>query len=480
MRGLAFDPEGGYWFATEDGLTHYRPGSQRPRVHLVEVVADELHLLDGRDPAERLEVPDSHPFVRLGYRGESRTTPQGGLAYRYRLQGHDPGWRASRSAEATYEHLPLGRYRFEVQAVDRDLHYSDAGRLDLEVVPDPRQEALTQALREAAPEGELVAQSPKMAEVLSMLQRAARTEVTILLLGETGTGKGVTARTVHEYSERRDRPFISVNCSGLPANLVENELFGHEAGAYTGAVHRQAGKIEQASGGTLFLDEIGDMSVQAQTRLLHLLQEGTYEPLGGGAPRKAEVRVIAATHADLPGRIREGSFRQDLYYRLSAFVVRLPRLADRREDIPFLIDQLLVRLAANMHREVPRIDSAALARLKEYDWPGNIRELEGCLSRTLLLCQGQVVRVKDLRLDEEPALAPTRYRAGQTLAEVVRSLIEQRLEEAGGRIEGPDGAAARLGIAASTLRDRMQRDGIGRPAKKRRYSRRRRAKGPMD
>jgi transcriptional regulator with GAF, ATPase, and Fis domain len=289
----------------------------------------------------------------------------------------------------------------------------------------------------------------------------APTELTVLVLGETGTGKGLAARAVHAQSKHRSGPFIQVNCGAIPAGLVESELFGHEKGAFTGAVARKVGKVELAGGGTLFLDEIGDLSPEAQVKLLRLLEERTFERVGGVQTLQAEVRVVAATNRELEQMVRAGHFRDDLYFRLHGFPVRLPPLRLRREDIPALATYFVARMGGHLDKEVSRIAPEVLAALQAYDWPGNVRELEHAMQRAVIVCHGTVIRPEDVLLDTGRDGAATKAER-LTPEEYERTYLHEALEQTGWVIKGPRGAAALLGMAESTLRNRMKQLGLRR------------------
>ena len=244
----------------------------------------------------------------------------------------------------------------------------------------------------------LIGESPAMKEFTALIAKAARSDIPLLIVGETGTGKGLAAHAVHGLSTRRERPFVVVNCGAVPEGLVESDLFGHEMGAFTGAVSRKLGKVELAEGGTLVLDEIGDLALGAQPKLPWFLEERMFERVGGKETLRANVRVIAATNRDLGQMVAEGQFREDLYYRLQTLVIRVPPLRDRKEDIPLLASHFLARIASHLGREEIRLTPEALAALQEYDWPGNVRELEHVLHRAAVLCDEDAIGPEDLSL----------------------------------------------------------------------------------
>ena len=289
----------------------------------------------------------------------------------------------------------------------------------------------------------------------------------MLILGETGTGKELIARAVHSLSRRKDKPLIKLNCSALPAGLVESELFGHEKGAFTGAAEKRIGRFELADGGTIFLDEVGELPSETQVKLLRVLQEREFERVGGTKTLRVDVRVIAATNRDLAQALAAGKFRQDLYYRLNVFPVRLPPLCGRPEDIPLLVHYFVARYAAKIGRTITRVPPDAMQRLVAYSWPGNVRELENVIERAVILSSGPELAVAP-ELLPRLAVAPTRaeHPVGDPVAlhEVEREHIVTVLKQTGWRIDGPLGAASLLKMRPSTLRSRMQKLGIRRSA----------------
>ncbi len=306
----------------------------------------------------------------------------------------------------------------------------------------------------------VVGTSPALARVLAQVEQVAPTDAPVLLLGETGTGKGLLARAIHERSPRRARAMVAVNCAALPATLIESELFGYEKGAFTGALQRTIGRFEVADGGTLFLDEIGDLPLELQAKLLRVLQTGEFERLGSARTLRGDVRVIAATNRDLEHEVREGRFRADLYYRLAVFPVVLPPLRDRREDIPLLVWHFIQRRQAKLGRSVKRIPERLMRALVAHDWPGNVRELENVLERALISTTGETLAADPVLLDAAPAR--TTPRPGTTLADAARAHIVSVLEECGWKVTGRGNAAERLGLKRSTLQYRMQKLGIRR------------------
>ena len=316
-------------------------------------------------------------------------------------------------------------------------------------------------LREAFDEdlhfGEIHGRSAAMQELFRAIELVGETNSSVLLLGETGTGKELIARAIHRSSRRGSSVMVKVNCGALPATLVESELFGHERGAFTGAVQQKKGRFELADRGTIFLDEVGELPLEAQVKLLRVLQEHEFERLGGTRTVRVDARVIAATNRDLAAEVQRGTFRSDLYFRLSIFPIRVPPLRDRRDDIPILARHFIREFSARMGRQVDRLESRALDQLTAYDWPGNVRELANILERAVILCRGQVLQREHLGL---PAAVPVRTDELGTLEEAERRHILKALERTRGVLAGPTGAAALLGLNRSTLWSRMKKLGI--------------------
>jgi len=305
---------------------------------------------------------------------------------------------------------------------------------------------------------EIVGDSRALHAALERLQEVAAGDTTVLLLGETGTGKELFARALHARSPRRPFPMISVNCAALPPTLIESELFGHERGAFTGAMTQRQGRFELAHRGTLFLDEIGDLPLDLQAKLLRVLQEGEFERLGASHSRKVDVRIVAATHRDLDEEVREARFREDLYYRLNVFAIRLPPLRERRSDIPALVWFLIRKRQAEMHRWIKRIPDEILERLQQHSWPGNIRELENVVERALIHSTGDTLLLFDDDIQSPSDDSPS----DTTLESVERSHIEEILRECGGRINGRGNAAERLGIVRTRATSASSREAMAR------------------
>ncbi len=304
---------------------------------------------------------------------------------------------------------------------------------------------------------DIVGKSPALRKVLDQVAIVAPTDSTVLLLGETGTGKELIARAIHSLSPRKDRTFVRLNCAAIPSGLVESELFGHEKGAFTGALMQKRGRFELADHGTLFLDEIGDISLDLQPKLLRALQEQEFERLGSTKTTHVDVRLIAATHRDLAGMIRNNQFREDLFYRLNVFPVEVPPLRERREDIPLLVHYFVSRLSQRMRKRIKSIPKPAMEALTNASWPGNVRELENFIERAVILTQGEELNVPitELKRFLAQSAAPA-----STFHQAERRTIIDALKAASGRIAGKDGAAERLGLKRTTLQNKMRRLGI--------------------
>lgn len=308
--------------------------------------------------------------------------------------------------------------------------------------------------------GEIVGESSALRRVLRQVETVAPTDSTVLIRGETGTGKELIARALHELSPRRDRTLIKLNCSAIPTGLLESELFGHERGAFTGALSQKVGRFEMAHRGTLFLDEVGDIPAELQPKLLRVLQEQEFERLGGTKTIKVDVRLVAATHRDLAKMVAESHFREDLYYRLNVFPVLLPPLRERPDDIPRLVRHFTHRFARRMGRQIETIPSAVMDALVRYSWPGNVRELQNVIERAVILSPGSSLQVplSDLQTGATQAPAPQ-----VTLADAERNHILGALRATGWVVAGPKGAASRLGMKRTTLLKKMKRLDISRP-----------------
>ena len=373
-------------------------------------------------------------------------------------------------------------------ALDNCLAYEELGALRDRLAAE--NVYLREEIRQDHDFREIVGRSPALLDLLAQIGAAAPTDSTVLVLGETGTGKELIARAIHDRSRRRDRPLVKINCSAISAGLVESELFGHVRGAFTGALTARVGRFELADQGTLFLDEIGDLPLETQVKLLRVLQEREFEPVGSNSTRRVDVRVIAATNRDLERAVQEGTFRADLYYRLNVLPLRVPALRERAGDIPLLVYYFVERCARELGKTVEGVTQEAMETLTTYAWPGNIRELQNVIERAVVLAKGSAVRIdRELLPGLAPLVAATAAKAAATLHPAVvdagatraavpsaataaavpletaeRLHIEATLDRCGWRIEGPTGAAAALEIHPSTLRSRMKKLGLLRRA----------------
>jgi formate hydrogenlyase transcriptional activator len=317
---------------------------------------------------------------------------------------------------------------------------------------------------------EIVGASAALKHVLTRVSKVASSDSTVLINGETGTGKELVARAIHRRSPRSARPFVAVNCAAIPRDLIASELFGHEKGAFTGALQRRLGRFELADGGTIFLDEVGELAPDTQVALLRVLQEREFERIGGRQPIHVDVRVIAATNRDLNAAVASGTFREDLFYRLNVFPLEMPPLRERTEDIPVLVEYFIDRYARKAGKTIRRVNKRTLDRLQSYPWPGNVRELQNVIERSVIVCDTDEFTVDESWLSTAPAVGRP-HALSSTLAGHEKEIIEEALRASGGRVFGPSGAAARLGIARSTLESKIRALAInknrfrGRPAK---------------
>jgi formate hydrogenlyase transcriptional activator len=317
--------------------------------------------------------------------------------------------------------------------------------------------ALREEIDRASMFEEIVGSSPALHHVLEQVAKVAKTDSTVLLLGETGTGKELVARAIHRRSGRSSRAFIRVNCAAIPPSLIASELFGHEKGAFTGALQRRLGRFEAADGGTIFLDEVGDLPPETQIALLRVLQEREIERVGSSHPIAVDVRVLAATNRDLEAAVESGAFRRDLYFRLNVIPIRMPPLRERGDDIPVLVEYLVERYAKSAGKSIRHIKKQTLELLQAYDWPGNVRELQNVIERAVVLCDGDTFVIEESWLKACPS-QPSQRTGSQvtTLAESEKAMIEAALAETHGRISGPRGAAAKLGIPRQTLESKIK------------------------
>ena len=340
---------------------------------------------------------------------------------------------------------------FEERPADRELSDGKGTTVQLKV----------NEIRDAMNLDQIVGNSPALTDVLELVNKVASWDSTVLLLGETGTGKELVAQAIHRHSDRSHRPLIKVNCAALPSELVASELFGHEKGAFTGAMQQRIGRFEVANGGTIFLDEIAELSPEIQVALLRVLQEREFERVGGNRTIKTDVRVIAATNKDLHHEVSMGRFRMDLFYRLNVFPIRVPALRERLEDIPLLVDYFAGRLAGRMGKQITKIETRSLSALQQHSWPGNVRELQNVIERSVILADSEVLRVDPGMLKHEPMQCISAVSADSgSHGSDRRSQIETVLRETRGKVYGPNGAAARLNIAGTTLDSQILALGI--------------------
>jgi formate hydrogenlyase transcriptional activator len=323
--------------------------------------------------------------------------------------------------------------------------------------------ALREEIERSSMFEEIVGSSEPLRIVLKQVSKVAPTDSTVLILGETGTGKELIARAIHNRSKRSSRAFIRVNCAAIPRDLIASELFGHEKGAFTGALQRRLGRFESADGGTIFLDEVGDLPAETQIALLRVLQEREFERVGGNQSIAVDVRVLAATNRNLNTAVTEGHFRQDLFYRLNVFPIQIPPLRDRVDDISLLVDYLIDRFGTKAGKRFRSINKKTLELFQAYDWPGNIRELQNVIERAVILCEGDTFSVDEAWLTRavpKPAMTPIPLAA--SLVEREREMLEAALREAEGVIGGPKGAASKLGMPRQTLESKIRKFGINR------------------
>jgi formate hydrogenlyase transcriptional activator len=343
--------------------------------------------------------------------------------------------------------------------------YATATDIDARKHAEDSVRSENQALREEIDRSsmfeEIVGSSAPLQEVISQITRVAPTDSTVLIAGETGTGKELIGRAIHKRSQRSTAAFIRVNCAAIPPSLIASELFGHEKGAFTGALQRRIGRFESADGGTIFLDEVGELPIETQMLLLRVLQEREFERVGSSHTIRVNVRVLAATNRDLQAAVAEGRFRQDLFYRLNVFPISIPSLRERRDDIPLLVEYLIERYAKQMGKRIRSVSRQSLDLLQSYGWPGNVRELQNVIERAVILSDGDSLSVNEtwLHRDTPTPSAPT-LSLNTHIVDQERQLIETALAETGGKIAGPAGAASRLGLPRQTLESRIRSLGI--------------------
>jgi formate hydrogenlyase transcriptional activator len=404
-----------------------------------------------------------HPDDRKGYLADFENGFAGSTPFQFeaRILGRDGQyrWFLSRFNPMLDEGGSILRWyvaRTDIEEAKQEIQRTQSENL-----------ALREEVNRSFAGGEIMGSSDNIIKVLSEITRVAPTDSTVLILGETGTGKELVARAIHKQSKRSPRAFIRVNCAAIPPSLVSSELFGHEKGAFTGAVQRRLGRFEAANGGTIFLDEVGELPHETQVTLLRVLQEREFERVGSNQPISVDVRILAATNRDLRAAVATGTFRQDLFYRLNVFPIQLPPLRDRADDIPLLVEYFIERYAARGGKKIRHIKRSTFELFQSYEWPGNIRELQNVVERAVLLCDGDTLIVdhtwfrQETRAEKhQPSIALKGLERLEASRE--RELIEGALADSAGRISGPSGAASRLGIPRQTLESKIVRLGIDR------------------
>jgi PAS domain S-box-containing protein len=442
---------------TPQQVAVYGPGGER--LYVNRVALDYI----GVSLEEWLQTPGSalrpvrfiHPDDReRAVRAFSDVSRSGGSAYELelRVQAADGSyrWFLVRYNPVRDEHGQI--MRWYVASTDIDDRKRAEERLKEENV------ALREEIDRASMFEEIVGTSPALQTVLSRISKVAPTDSTVLITGETGTGKELVARAIHRRSNRALRGFVSVNCAAIPRDLIASELFGHEKGAFTGAMQRRVGRFELAEGGTIFLDEVGELLPDTQVTLLRVLQEREFERVGGVRSIRVDVRVIAATNRDLRAAVANGAFREDLYYRLNVFPLEMPPLRARRADIPLLVEYFIDRYARKSGKKISSVDKKTIQLLQSYPWPGNIRELQNIIERSVIVCETEIFTIDESWLSQQSygEKSGGKLYLSQKLAAKEKEVIEEALRESQGRVFGPSGAAAKLGIAKSTLDSKIQ------------------------
>ncbi len=428
-------------------------GTDRSRLYLNQAALEYLGwTLEGSQtrPASALFHPDDWEHVNREVQNGFLTGTE--IEFEARMPRHDGMYRWF-----FLRYKPLrdeqGRItRWIVTSFDIEDRKRDKERLQQENV------ALREEIDKASMFEEIVGSSPTLRSVLSRVAKVAPTDSTVLITGETGTGKELIARAIHKRSRRSSRAFVSVNCAAIPRDLLASELFGHEKGAFTGATQRHLGRFELAEGGTIFLDEIGELPIETQVALLRVLQEREFERVGGDRTIRCEVRVIAATNRDVQAAIAAGTFRSDLFYRLNVFPIEMPPLRKRKEDIPLLVEYFIDRYARKAGKSIRQVSRRSLELLQSYPWPGNIRELQNIIERSVIVCESESFSVDESWLSSQPLATEPGSQVGlsQMLVAQEKETIEAALKECGGRVSGPSGAAARLSMPRSTLESKIR------------------------
>ncbi len=445
-------------------ITRINPAGER----VLGAAADRLV---GRDVRQHLAQNDRRRLEELVAGLEQRALERSSIWVPHGLQAIDIRGR-SFQAEATLTRFDLrddARFSLILRDVDEKL----AAMRAIETLTREK-EYLEQEIENRHVFGDVIGRSPALVRVLRDVDQVAPTDATVLIQGETGTGKELFARAIHRASGRAERPFVKVNCAAIPANLIESELFGHEKGAFTGATQKRVGRFELADGGTIFLDEIGELQLDLQAKLLRVLQEREFEPVGSSRSRRVDVRVVAATNRDLIRAVEAAEFRSDLFYRLNVFPIALPPLRERSEDIPLLAESFLMRFPAGMGRSIAPLSPDDIARLQSYPWPGNVRELENVVERAVITARNGRIdlgRALPCGRTEAPAAdiaTDDRAETGRILTirelrDLEKSNLQRALESSGWRVSGPRGAAHLLGMNPSTLSSRMRALGLARP-----------------
>jgi formate hydrogenlyase transcriptional activator len=426
-----------------DGTRIY---SNQANLDYLGLTLEEWQSVDPR----RFVHPDD--FERAMSQGHSKFSSGLPHEIEMRLQGTDGRYRWFLLRHSPLRDEQGSLLRWYVAGTDIEDRKQAEQRLQIENV------ALREEVDRASMYEEIVGTSPALRVVLSRVSKVAPTDSTVLITGETGTGKELIARAAHKRSQRSSRAFVSVNCAAIPRDLIASELFGHEKGAFTGAIQRRLGRFELAEGGTIFLDEIGELPSETQVALLRVLQEREFERVGGTGSIRTNVRVIAATNRDLQAAIVAGTFRSDLFYRLNVFPIEVPPLRQRREDIPVLVAYFIDRFARKAGKRFRGVNKKSLELLHSYPWPGNIRELQNVIERSVIVCDAENFSVDESWLSWQPLASEPKSQPelSRKLAVREKEMIESALRESGGRVSGPSGAAIKLGIPGSTLDSKIR------------------------
>jgi formate hydrogenlyase transcriptional activator len=426
-------------------------------------------LASGTDLAQLVIVhPDDAPSVEAKWREILPVAKPREFECRLRRYDGTYRWFSVRAEPVLDERGNVVRWcgtHTDIEELKRAEDWPRQGQQEPRHITDARTEervrnerlALREDIDRASMFEEIVGSSPALHRILEQVEKVAPSDSTVLILGETGTGKELVARAIHKRSRRSTRAFIRVNCAAIASSLIASELFGHEKGAFTGALQRRIGRFEAADGGTIFLDEVGELPAETQVALLGVLQEREVERVGSNHPIPVDVRVLAATNGDLEAAVERGTFRQDLYYRLNVFPIRIPPLRDRVDDIPVLVEYLVERYATKAGKSIRNIKKQTLALFQAYHWPGNVRELQNVIERAVVLCDSDTFSIDESWLKGEAQPPSKRMpRSVKTLAEGEKELIEAALAASQGRIFGPSGAAAKLGIPRQTLESKIK------------------------